>query len=85
MSDSVRSVKVTTVRLPDELAGALEAEAKRVGTSSSELLRRGAGLYMALVTVSRASEAGVNLAELLPALLAALNAGAEGEPGAGEA
>jgi predicted transcriptional regulator len=77
MSDSVRSVKVTTVRLPDELANALEAEARRVGTSSSELLRRGAGLYMALVAVARASEAGVDLAELLPAILAALDAGPE--------
>jgi predicted transcriptional regulator len=70
--DTVAGVKVTTVRLPDELANALDAEAKRVGTSSSELLRRGAALYLAVVVAAHASEAGADLGELLPAILAAL-------------
>jgi hypothetical protein len=52
-ADTVRDVKTTTVRLPDDVADELEAEAKRQGVSTSELVREGVVLRLALAAAVR--------------------------------
>jgi Arc/MetJ-type ribon-helix-helix transcriptional regulator len=51
-ADTVREVKTTTVRLPDDLADELEAQAKRQGVSTSELVREGVVLRLALAAAA---------------------------------
>jgi Arc/MetJ-type ribon-helix-helix transcriptional regulator len=53
-ADTVRDVKTTTVRLPDDLADQLAAEADRQGVSTSELVREGVILRLALAAAVRA-------------------------------
>jgi Arc/MetJ-type ribon-helix-helix transcriptional regulator len=49
----VRDVKTTTVRLPDDVAQALDDEAERQGVSTSELVREGVLLRLALAAALR--------------------------------
>jgi Arc/MetJ-type ribon-helix-helix transcriptional regulator len=53
-ADTVRDVKTTTVRLPDDVAQALDDEAERQGVSTSELVREGVLLRLALAAALRA-------------------------------
>jgi hypothetical protein len=63
-ADTVRDVKTTTVRLPDDLAAALEAEAEQQGVSSSSLVREGILLRLAVAAAVRAGRTDV-LADLV--------------------
>jgi hypothetical protein len=65
--DSVPGVKTTTVRLPDDVAQALNEEAERQGVSTSELVREGVVLRLALAAAVRSGSADV-LRRVLKAL-----------------
>jgi ribbon-helix-helix CopG family protein len=65
-------VRATTVRLPDDVFAALEAEAERVGASTSELVREGVVLRLAYGAVVSAHEAGQDVSALLVETLRAL-------------
>ena len=52
-------VKTTTVRLPDDVADALEGEAERQGVSASELVREGVILRLVVAAALRAGRADV--------------------------
>lgn len=62
-SERVSGVQPVSTRLPDDLAALLRAEAERHGTGSSELLREGALLRLAL-----AMAGSTDVAELLKAV-----------------
>jgi hypothetical protein len=58
-ADTVRDVKTTTVRLPDDVAAALAAEARQQGVSTSELVREGVVLRLALAAAARTARIDV--------------------------
>ena len=58
-ADTVADVKTTTVRLPDDVADALEGEAKRQGVSASELVREGVILRLVVAAALRAGRTDV--------------------------
>lgn len=71
--DSVRSVKRTTVALPDDLFASLHAEAARLDVTPSELVREGVLLRLALAA---ALQAGADTNALVAAVLEHLKRGA---------
>jgi hypothetical protein len=58
-----------TALLPAELWAALDAEARRTGVSTAELVRLGAELQLAFLAAVRAAEAGNDLSGLLKDML----------------
>jgi len=60
-------VRPISVRLPDDLAQALEQEADRLGIGVSDLVRQGVVMRLTLAALHQASEEGDNPALLLSA------------------
>src|SRR4051812_45379852 len=63
-------VQARTQRMPAELWAALEAEAKRTGVSTAELVRQGAELQLAFMAALRTAQQHGDLAALLGEMLA---------------
>jgi hypothetical protein len=62
-------VQARTQRMPAELWTALDAEARRTGVSTAELVRLGAELQLAFLAAVRAADAGNDLSDLLTDML----------------
>jgi hypothetical protein len=73
--DTVRGdVRANTVRMPEDLWQALQAEAERTGQSTSELIRQAVALRLAFVAVERAAAEGEDVGTALSDMLRRLNA-----------
>jgi predicted DNA-binding protein len=72
--DSVRrDVRANTVRMPEDLWQALQAEAERTGLSTSELIRQAVSLRLAFIAVERAAAEGEDLGAAIAAMLRGLD------------
>ena len=72
---SVRpDVRANTVRMPEDLWQALQAESERTGQSTSELIRQAVALRLAFVAVERAAAEGENVGAALRDMLRRWNA-----------
>jgi predicted DNA-binding protein len=63
------TVRANTVRLPEDMWKALEAESKRTGQSTSELVRQAVTLHLAFSVVQRAAEQGEDVGAVLGEIL----------------
>jgi hypothetical protein len=66
-------VQARTQRMPAELWSALDAEARRTGVSTAELLRQGAELQLAFLAAVRAANEAQDLGGLLTDMLRRLS------------
>jgi predicted DNA-binding protein len=72
--DSVRGdVRANTVRMPEDLWQALQAESERTGQSTSELIRQAVALRLAFVAVERAAADGEDVGAALADMLRRLS------------
>jgi predicted transcriptional regulator len=72
--DSVRrDVRANTVRMPEDLWQALQAEAERTGLSTSELIRQAVSLRLAFIAVERAAAEGEDVGAAIAAMLRGLD------------
>jgi len=72
--DSVRrDVRANTVRMPEDLWQALQAESERTGQSTSELIRQAVSLRLAFIAVERAAAEGEDVGAAIAAMLRGLN------------
>ena len=62
-------VRANTVRMPEDLWQALQAESERTGQSTSELIRQAVALRLAFVAVERAAAQGQDLGAALSHML----------------
>ena len=68
--DSVRrDVRANTVRMPEDMWQALQAESKRTGQSTSELVRQAVSLRLAFIAVERAAAEGEDIGAILREML----------------
>jgi len=59
------AVRANTVRLPEDMWKALEAESRRTGQSTSELVRQAVTLHLAFSAAQRAAEQGEDVGAVL--------------------
>jgi predicted DNA-binding protein len=72
--DSVRrDVRANTVRMPEDMWQALQAESERTGQSTSELIRQAVSLRLAFIAVERAAAEGEDVGAAIAAMLRGLN------------
>jgi predicted DNA-binding protein len=72
--DSVRGdVRANTVRMPEDMWQALQAESERTGQSTSELIRQAVSLRLAFIAVERAAAEGEDVGAAIAAMLRGLN------------
>ena len=67
--NTLRAVRATTVRMPEELWQLLQVEAERTGQSTGELVRQALTVYLAFLAAVRVSSEQQNLRVLLDDLL----------------
>jgi predicted DNA-binding protein len=68
-----RDVRANTVRMPEDLWQALQAESERTGQSTSELIRQAVALRLAFVAVERAAAEGEDVGAALAHMLRRLS------------
>lgn len=64
-----RDVRANTVRMPEDMWQALQAESKRTGQSTSELVRQAVSLRLAFIAVERAAAEGEDIGAILREML----------------
>jgi predicted DNA-binding protein len=62
-------VRANTVRMPEDLWQALQAESERTGQSTSELIRQAVALRLAFVAIERAAAEGEDVGAALTDML----------------
>jgi len=68
-----RDVRANTVRMPEDMWQALQAESERTGQSTSELVRQAVGLRLAFIAVERAAAEGEDVGAAIATMLRGLN------------
>jgi predicted DNA-binding protein len=72
--DCVRcDVRANTVRMPEDMWQALQAESERTGQSTSELIRQAVSLRLAFIAVERAAAEGEDVGAAIAAMLRGLD------------
>jgi predicted DNA-binding protein len=66
-------VRANTVRMPEDMWQALQAESERTGQSTSELIRQAVSLRLAFIAVERAAAEGEDVGAAIAAMLRGLN------------